>query len=151
MKKNFLFAGLLVLSLFVPSFSANEFDLRTNMLKLNSELNNLQRAFMTNNEEAVEVSLDRLADDAQDLLGSKEKMLGALPKDMKKRKHKVNVALKSAREIATNVKIIKQALLDNSKISPLKRQVKAQKAYTNIVHACFKCHNLVRDKTRQVK
>lgn len=78
-------------------------------------------------------------------------MIDSLPKDMKNRKHKVNVAIKSARAIEVNVKTIREAIAAKGKLSVLKRQVKAQKAYTNILNSCFQCHNLVRDKGRIIE
>jgi hypothetical protein len=151
MKNKILIILLLALSVITSSLSAQEYDLRANMVKLNSELNDLQRAFMTSNKKAVEVSLDRLAKDADDLLGNKDKMIESLPKDMKNRKHKVNIAVQSARAIKVNVKTIRQAIADKDKSSILKRQAKAQEAYTNILNACFQCHNLVRDKGRIIE
>ena len=151
MTKRLLIIGLLALTVVTSSLSAKEFDLRANMVKLNSELNDLQRAFMTSNKKAVEVSLERLAKDANDLLGNKDIMIESLPKDMKNRKHKVNVAVKSARAIKENVKTIREAIAAKGKISVLKRQVKAQEAYGNIMNACFQCHNLVRDKGRIIE
>lgn len=151
MTNRLLITGLLALTVVTSSLSATDFDLRSNMIKLNSELNDLQRAFMTSDKKAVVVALDRLSKDANDLLGNKEKMLEALPNDMDKRKHKVNVAIQNARSIEVNANTIREAIAAKDKLSVLKRQAIAQKAYTNILNSCFECHNLVRDKGRIVE
>lgn len=151
MKKSILTTGLLVLVLGASSLSANKFDLRTNMLKLNSELNEIQRGFVVGDKQAIQASLDTFAKNSEDLLGHKEEMMKKLPADMKNKKHKVTISLDSARKIRHNVKNIKEALANKEGLSDKKLRAKAQAAYLNIVDACFACHNLVRDKKRFAK
>lgn len=55
MRKKLLIIGLLALTVVTSSLSAKEFDLRSNMIKLNSELNDLQRAFMTSNKKQLKL------------------------------------------------------------------------------------------------
>ncbi len=145
MKKGILVSGLIALCLGVTSLSAGDYNLKINMMKLNSELNNLQRGFITGDSQAVAIYLDTFAKSADTLLSNRENMIDMLPSDMKNKKHKVNVAVDAARKIERNVKIIKEALTNKNE-SERKGHIKTQEAYLKIVNACFKCHNLVRDK-----
>ena len=130
------------------------------MMKLNVELIELQRGLIKGSQKKVESVLDSFEKDTNDLLGRKcdkiseemkntihrEKMMKLLPKDMKNKKHKVSVAMKSSRKIEVNIRLIREALANKEGLSMQKRQLKAQEAYLGIVNACFQCHNLVRDK-----
>ena len=149
MKKSIYVAGLLALVVGFTSLNAEaKFDLKANMIKLNVELNELQRGLIKGKEKKVEVTLEDFAKDADALLGDRDNMMDMLPKDMKNKKHKVNIAIESARKINVNVENIREALANKDGLSIRKRQAQAQEAYLNIVNACFKCHNLVRDKNR---
>jgi len=149
MKKSIIITGILALAIGASSLSASsEFDLKANMMKLNVELNELQRGLIKGKQKKVEVTLESFAKDAAELLGDRDNMMKMLPKDMKNKKHKVNIAIDSARKIDVGVKNIREALANKEGVSIRKRQAKAQEAYLNIVNACFKCHNLVRDKNR---
>ncbi len=140
MKKRALTAGLIALALSTTSLSA--FDLKSNMLMLNAELNEVQQGFMTSNEAGVSDAIKRFAKDAKDLLGNKDKIASMLPKG---KEHKANEAVNSARIIAHNVQIIQDAIANKHKQSERVRREEAQRAYTYIEHACFNCHNIVRD------
>ena len=160
MKKSILVSGLLVLAVATSSLSAGEkFDLRSNMMKLNVELIELQRGLISGNQKKVETILDGFEKDVDDLLGDnlsvsqeirnamhRSKMMELLPKDMKNKKHKVNIAMESSRKIETGVRLIRESLINKNNCSAQKRHIKAQEAYLDIVNACFKCHNLVRDR-----
>ncbi len=148
MKKSILMSGFLVLIMGTASFGAQEFDLRSNMLKLNSELNDLHRGFIRGDKKEVSVALESFAKDAKDLLSNRDAMINMLPKDMKNKKHKVNIAVESAREIDISVQTIREAIENKDSVSVIKRQNASQEAYLHIVDSCFKCHNLVRDKGR---
>ncbi|MEA3521715.1 MAG: hypothetical protein U9R50_01935 [Campylobacterota bacterium] len=150
MKKRILLTALTALSLATTSLSAAEFDLRSNMYKLSIELSELQRGFMTSNQLAVQIALDKFAEDSGDLLSDdtysfKKKIYDMFPKDMKNKKHKATIAMKAARTMDLNIKKI-QAELSNESASMLSRKRNAQEAYKNILGACFECHNLTRDK-----
>jgi len=147
MKKSIIVSGLLALAL-ASSLGAKELDLRANMMRLNVELNEIQRGFIKSSQKKILVHLEAFAKNADDLLADRDNMIKMLPKDMKNKKHKVNIAVESARKIKYNVTTIKEAIENKDKLSIIKRQATAQEAYTNIVNACFKCHNLVRDKGR---
>ena len=148
MKKSIIITGLLALALGVTSVSGKDFELRSNMLKLNSELNEIQRGFILGDEVQINVALDTFSKNAEHLLSHKETMMKKLPEDMKNKKHKVNLSLKAARTIKYNVGTIREALANKEGLSIKKSRAKAQEAYLNIVNACFKCHNYVRDKKR---
>ena len=147
MKKSILLIGLLALMITTSAFAAKEFNLKANMIKLNSQMNNLQRAFISSNKMAIEIALDSLENDVDELFNSKEQMIDMLPRGMKNKKHKANVAFDSSRVMRNGVSTIREAIGDKDS-SVRKRQVIAQEAYLSIVNACFKCHNLVRDKGR---
>ncbi len=151
MKKNIIITGFLALALSTASLSANDFDLRTNMLKLNSELNEIQRGFINGDKQAIEASLDTFEKNSEDLLGHKEIMMKKLPADMKNKRHKVTVSLESARKIQYSVKTIRETLANKDGLINKKSRAKAQDAYLAIVDSCFACHNLVRDKKRALK
>ena len=112
------------------------------MLLLNAELNEVQQGFITSNKEGVSDAIKRFAKDAKELLGNKEKIAAMLPKG---KKHKANEALNSARIIAHNVQIIEDAIANKYNQSERVQREEAQRAYTYIEHACFNCHNIVRD------
>ena len=151
MKKRILIIGLLALGIVTSSLSAKEFDLKANMTKLNADLNSLQRGMMTSNKKAVEVALKRFTKDADELFNNRDQMLEMLPNKMKNKKHKANIAFDSSRVMKNGAATIRQAIADKGKYSVRKRQAKAQKAYLSMVNACFKCHNLVRDKGRIIE
>jgi len=146
MKKTILMTGLLALALATSNLGAADFDLKANMEKLDADLGSLQRGFMTSNKKAVEVSLDRLIKDADALFNNREQILSMLPKDMENKKHKANIAFDSSRIMKNSAEEIRQAIADKGKFSVRKRQARAQAAYLEIVNACFRCHNLARDK-----
>ena len=148
MKRNIIVTGLLALALGAASINANDLDLRTNMLKLNAELNEIQRGFINGDVKQVNASLDALEKDSQDLLSHKENMMKKLPKDMTHKRHKVNKSLKAARDIEYSITTIRKALANNNGLSEKRSRANAQEAYLNIVNACFVCHNQVRDQKR---
>ncbi|MBU0720887.1 hypothetical protein KJ877_06050 [bacterium] len=148
MNTKILVSGFLALALGISSLSASEFDLKTNMFKLNAELNELQRGFISSDKKGISIILNSFAKDAEELLGNRDQMIDMLPKDMDSKKHKVNIAVDSARKIKTSVATIREAIENKEGLSVRKRQAIAQEAYLNIVGACFNCHNLVRDKER---
>ena len=151
MKRNILVTGLLALTLGAMSINANELDLRTNMLKLNAELNEVQRGFISGDVKQITASLGALEKDSQDLLNHKEKMMKKLPADMTHKKHKVNKSMKAARDIKNAITTIRDALANNNGFSEKRSRSNAQEAYLDIVNACFVCHNQVRDQKRLVK
>ncbi len=150
-KKYILITGLLTLVLSAVSLSGNDFDLRTNMLKLNSELNEIQRGFISGDVQQIQVALDTFAVNAETLLAHKKEMMKKLPADMKNKNHKATVARDAARKMRYSVKVIREALPNKNSLTVKKSRAVAQDAYLNIVDACFKCHNVVRDKKRKAK
>lgn len=141
MLKKIIKTGLLTLILSSASLWA--YDLKSNMLLLNAELSEVQRAFISSNQDGVQDSIKRFAQHAQELLGNKEKFAQMLPAD---KKHKANEAVMSAQIISYNVQIILDAIENKHNQSGQVRREEAQRAYTYIEHACFRCHNIVRDK-----
>ncbi len=146
MKKGIIITSLLALAIATTGLNAAEFDLKANMEKLDADLGSLQRGFMTSNKKAVEVALDRLINDADALFNNREQIIAMFPKDMKNKKHKANIAFDSSRIMKNSADEIRQAILDKGKFSVRKRQARAQGAYLEMVNACFRCHNLARDK-----
>lgn len=140
MKQKTVLAGLIALALSTSSLSA--FDLRSNMMMLNAELNEVQQGFMTSNEAGVADAIERFAKDANDLLGSQEKFAAMLPKG---KENRAKEAVNSAKVIAHNVQIIQDSIANKHQRSEKVRREEAQRAYTYIEHACFNCHNIVRD------
>ena len=148
MKKSILLTGILALAMGITSLSAKEFDLKTNMLKLNNELNAIERGFISGDANYINASLDIFAKDADDLLAHKKHMMKQLPANMKNKNHKATKGRDAARKIRHSVKTIREALSHKDGLSGQKSRAKAQAAYLDIVNACFKCHNVVRDKKR---
>lgn len=134
-------AAFTLASLFSSSLVA--YDLKSNMLLLNAELSEVQRGFITSDQKGVEESVKRFAKHAQDLLGSKEKFAAMLPNE---KKNKAGEAVMSAQIISHNVQIILDSIENKYNQSGQVRREEAQRAYTYIEHACFRCHNLVRDE-----
>ena len=139
--KKVLITGLFALSLSVSSLFA--YDLKANMQLLDAELREVQHGFITSDMHGVKSATLRFAKHAVELLGNKEKFEEMLPKD---KKHKANEAVMSAQIIEHNVQIILDAVENKYNQSGKVRREESQRAYTYIEHACFRCHNLVRDK-----
>jgi len=139
--RKLLLIAVFALALSVTSVSA--YDLKSNMLLLNTQLREVQQGFITSDKEAIKVSIERFAKHANDLLGDKEKFGEMLPKN---KKYKANEAVMSAQIIAHNVQIILDAIANKYNQSGKIRREESQRAYTYIEHACFRCHNIVRDE-----
>ena len=147
MIKSFSFA-VLVLGM-MTSVQAADFDLRSNMIKLDMQLNEIQRAMMAADKKVVKAMLPGFRADVHALLSDKEKLLKTLPDKMEHKRHKVNLAISASREIDKNIQIIEDAIGKSSeKDHILARRSHAQEAFTNIVNECFNCHNLARDKEK---
>ncbi|EQB39561.1 hypothetical protein M947_06100 [Sulfurimonas hongkongensis] len=132
--------GSLVFLLYTP---LSAYDLRSNMLQLGAELAEVQKAFIASDQKGVEVSIKRFAEHSQALLGDRDNFSAMLPPD---KKHKANEAVMSAQIINHNVEIILNAIENKHNQSGIVRREEAQRAYTYIEHACFRCHNIVRDE-----
>lgn len=136
--------AVIVMAALALSFnSLSAYDLKSNMQLLNTELSEVQRSFIASDQAGVKKSIERFAKDAQELLGNKDKFAAMLPAD---KKAKANEAVMSAQIIDHNVKIILEAIDNKDNKSGRVRREAAQTAYTYIEHACFRCHNIVRDK-----
>ena len=131
-----------LVTLVLSGASLNAYDLKVNMQLLNSDLNIVKEGFMTSDKEGVAVAIERLAKHTEELLGNQEKFAKMLPE---KKKGKAREAKMSAQIIAHNIQIIRDAIANKFKQSETIRREEAQRAYTYIEHACFRCHNIVRD------
>jgi len=141
MKQNVPAAGVMVMML-LTAVSLSAYDLRSNMLLLNTELSEVQQAIMTSNMEGLSNALKRFAHDAEALLGNKDEFAAMLPKA---KEHKAKIAVDAAHVIAYNVQVIEDAISNKNQLSEKKRKEEAQRAYSFITRACFNCHNVVRD------
>lgn len=141
MRTKVITAGLM--TLLMSATALNAYDLKSNMLKLNTELSEIQQGIMTSNEAALADAVDRFVKDADELLSNKDKIAAMLPKG---KKNKANIAVNTAHIIDVNIQIIKDSLTNKYNLPHVRRQEDAQRAYTYIEHACFNCHNLVRDQ-----
>ena len=112
------------------------------MQLLGVEMAVLQNGFMNSNMESVRAAVEKLLKHSEELLGNKEKFKEMLPKG---KQHKAGEAVMSAQIIAHNVKIIQDAIENKLNKSSITRREESQRAYTYIEHACFRCHNIVRD------
>jgi cytochrome c556 len=139
--KKVLLTSLVALALSASVASA--YELKSNMLLLNAELREVQQGFISSDKEGVKNSIERFAKHANELLGNKEKFEKMLPKN---KKNKANEAVMSAQIIAHNVQIILDAVENKYNQSGKLRREESQRAYTYIEHACFRCHNIVRDE-----
>jgi len=142
MIKKTLGTGLLALALSITCLSATDNQLKSDMQTLNTELRDIQYGFMSSNKDGVEASIKTFAKHVQELLGDEDKIAGMLPKE---KKHKSKEAVMSAQIIAHNVQIIQDAIDNKFNQSERIRREESQRAYTYIEHACFRCHNIVRD------
>ena len=66
----------------------------------------------------------------------------------KGKKNQVQEAIYAAEVISKNAQIIMDEIDNKNKHSGLQRRETSQRAYTEIEHACFRCHNIVRDKVK---
>ena len=140
MMKKILLTSLVTLGLTVTSVSA--YDLKTNMQLLGAEMAVLQHGFMNSDMQGVSAAIEKLAKHSEELLGNKEKFKEMLPKN---KQHKASEAVMSAQIISHNVQIIRDQIENKLNKSGIVRREESQRAYTYIEHACFRCHNLVRD------
>ena len=131
-----------LVTLLVSGASLGAYDLKVNMQLLNADLNIVKEGFMTSDKEGVAVAIERLAKHTEALLGNQEKFAQMLPE---KKKGKAKEAKMSAQIIAHNIQIIRDAIANKFSQSETIRREEAQRAYTYIEHACFRCHNIVRD------
>ncbi len=138
--KKIILTSLVTLGLTVTSLSA--YDLKTNMQMLGAEMSVLQHGFMNSDMQGVSAAVEKLAQHSEELLGNKEKFKEMLPKN---KKHKSSEAVMSAQIISHNVQIIRDQIENKLNKSGFERREESQRAYTYIEHACFRCHNLVRD------
>jgi len=140
MMKKIVLTGLITLGLFSTSVSA--YDLKVNMQLLGAEMAVLQQGFINSDMQGVKAAVEKLAKHSEELLGNQEKFKEMLPKN---KKNKAREAVMSAQIIAHNVQIIEDAIANKFNQSGLIRREESQRAYTYIEHACFRCHNIVRD------
>ncbi len=138
LKKTLL--GSLVFLLYAP---LSAYDLRSNMLQLGEELAEVQRSFIASDKQGVKESITRFAKHSQVLLGDKDNFAKMLPVGKKRKAHEAEM---SAQIIKHNVQIILDAIDNKHNQSGIVRREEAQRAYTYIEHACFRCHNIVRDE-----
>jgi len=122
--------------------SVHAYDLKSNMLLLEAELSEVQRNFIISDMKGVQESVTRFDTHAQELFGNKEQFAAMLPKE---KKSKVTEAVMAAQIIKHNVEIIVGEIKNIHNHSGKRRREEAQRAYTYIEHACFRCHNIVRD------
>ncbi len=141
MIRKLLLSSLATLALSTTSLSA--YDLKSNMLLLNAELSEIQRTFIISDMKGVDQAVRRFAKHSEELLGNKKNFKAMLPKD---KKHKAQEAVMAAQIIKHNVGIILDEIENKYNHSGTRRREEAQRAYTYIEHACFRCHNIVRDK-----
>lgn len=138
--KKIILTSLVTLGMTVTSVSA--YDLKINMQMLGAEMSVLQHGFMYSDMEGVRAAVEKLAKHSEELLGNKEKFKDMLPKN---KKHKAGEAVMSAQIIAHNVQIIQDVIENKLNKSGITRREESQRAFTYIEHACFRCHNIVRD------
>lgn len=143
MVKMLMTVALLAMS--VQECGAQEqFNLKDNMLMLNAEMGSIREEMIRNHKKEALEGFKRLKTEVHDLLSNKKRIESLLPPE---KKNKSDIALESAKMIAENIELIEDVYGENKRqLSPLKRQIKAQRAYTSIELACFHCHNLVRDE-----
>lgn len=141
MIKKLLLSTLTTLAFSTTTLSA--YDLKSNMLLLEAELSEIQRTFIISDMNGVNKSVQRFAKHSEELLGNKKNFEDMLPKD---KKHKAQEAVMAAQIIKHNVNIILSEIENKHNHSDTIRREEAQRAYTYIEHACFRCHNIVRDK-----
>ena len=140
MMKKILLTTLVTLGLTTSWVSA--YDLKINMQLLGAEMAVLQNGFMYSDMEGVRVAVEKLSKHSEELLGNKEKFKEMLPKS---KQNKASEAAMSAQIIAHNVQIIQDAIENKLNKSSITRREESQRAFTYIEHACFRCHNIVRD------
>jgi len=138
--KKILLTTLVTLGLTATSVSA--YELKVNMQLLGAEMAVLQNGFMNSDMQGVKAAVEKLSAHSEELLGNKKKFKEMLPES---KKHKAGEAVMSAQIIAHNVQIIQDAIENKLNQSGMTRREESQRAYTYIEHACFRCHNLVRD------
>lgn len=133
---------LSILATLALSTTLSAYDLKSNMLLLEAELAEVQRTFIRSDQQGVQDSITRFAAHAKELFGNKEQFRAMLPRE---KKSKVSEAVMAAQIIQHNVDIILGEIENRHKHSGARRREEAQRAYTYIEHACFRCHNIVRD------
>jgi hypothetical protein len=137
--KKILLIALISLTLTSISFA---YDLKSNMMLLNAELSEVQRTLIASDKNDLKLAVERFSKHALDLLGNKKEFAKMLPDN---KKSKANEAVMAAQIIKFNTQIIQDAIANRYNKNGQQRREEAQRAYTYIEHACFRCHNIVRD------
>jgi len=140
MLKKILISGLVVLSM-SSAINASDYDLKTNMYKLNDGLTAVQLGMLTNNPKATLAAVKEFKKEIDELLGDKENIKNLLPEKLK---YKASMATNAATSIDKYINEIESACSDKS-LKKIERENRTQKAFLNIQHQCFRCHNMVRD------
>jgi hypothetical protein len=131
--------GVVVSLGLVSSVSAS--DLKSSMNMMASSLSTTQYAYLTNNPKMAMESLTTLKKQVDDALKDENNIVEMLPKKLQ---HKSSIAINSAKMISKYIADI-QAVAADKNMTPIKREMEAQKSFANIEGQCFRCHNLVRD------
>jgi len=132
-------AGLVLGASLVSSLNAE--TLKHDMNVLATSLSSVQRAFLLNDREKSVRLLKDLKKNITHTLGSKEKVVNLLPKELK---FKSRIAINSGKMINQYINEIDGIYADKS-LKHIEAQMEAQDALINIQRQCYKCHNLVRD------
>ena len=132
-------AGLVIGASLVSSVNAE--TLKHDMKVLATSLSSVQRAFLLNDKEKSVRLLKDLKKNITHTLGSKEKVVNLLPKELK---FKSRIAVNSGKMINQYIHEIDEIYADKH-LKHIEAQMEAQDALLNIQRQCYKCHNLVRD------
>ena len=135
--------GLVISAGLVSSLGAE--SLKYDMEILAANLASTQRAFLLNDKKQSVKLLADLKKSIHHTLGSKEKVVALLPKDVK---YRSRIAVHSGRMITQYIDQIDEVFADK-KISNLEAEMETQDALLHIQAQCYKCHNLVRDWDRR--
>ena len=131
----------LVLSLGLTTVVVANEELKKDMGKLSHALGGVQSGFLTSDKAATLKAIATLKKESMIVLGDKEKITKLLPVDLR---YKASIAINSADIIVKNVDKIEKILKDKN-MRMINRQMRSQKAFSEIQNQCFRCHNLVRD------
>jgi hypothetical protein len=115
--------------------------LKHDMNVLATSLSTVQRAFLLNDKAKSIRLLADLKKNITHTLGTKEKVVALLPKNLR---YRSRIAINSGKMINQYIGEINEVFADK-KISNIEAQMETQDTLLNIQAQCYKCHNLVRD------
>jgi len=124
---------ILMASILSVTFATANETMNTSMTMMQKGIEQVQFGFINNNEQIIREGLKSITK-GNTMFSDEAVIAKSLPEN---KKHMVNVAVNAAKRIAADATIIELNLDD-------KAYTKAAEAYSDMLNACSRCHNIIR-------